>query len=167
MSLSTCWVSSPFLHYENPVCFSLTAEASGFSFGDIMTASRAIPQWMRDEVFKRDKYTCQYCGTKDGPFHCDHVYPWSKGGETSVDNLVTACRRCNGRKSNRVGLWPRKVLFVQPKPMIFTLLFMMALAASILIYMQLYYFLKIDFMSFIIIPSFLLLGVFVCFIKGW
>jgi len=64
---------------------------------------------IRKRVFERDNYTCRYCGDKDGPFHADHVYPFSKGGETSIDNLVTACEFCNHSKHNRIGRWPKPI----------------------------------------------------------
>lgn len=53
----------------------------------------------RQNVFKRDAYTCQYCGVhKD--LTLDHVVPRSKNGKSSWSNLVTACRRCNARKGH-------------------------------------------------------------------
>lgn len=53
----------------------------------------------RQNVFKRDGYTCQYCGThKD--LTLDHVVPRSKNGKSSWSNLVTACKRCNARKGD-------------------------------------------------------------------
>ena len=53
----------------------------------------------RQNVFKRDDYTCQYCGThKD--LTLDHVIPRSKRGKSSWSNLVTACKRCNARKGD-------------------------------------------------------------------
>lgn len=61
---------------------------------------------LRRAVFARDNYTCRYCGSKEGPFHCDHVYPEVKGGETSLNNLVTACRNCNQEKHAKLGVWP-------------------------------------------------------------
>lgn len=67
---------------------------------------RPIPEKMRKLVFKRDGYTCRYCGSKEPPFHADHVYPECRGGETSIDNLVTACESCNLKKASKVGVWP-------------------------------------------------------------
>lgn len=64
---------------------------------------------IRKAVFQRDNHTCRYCGTKEGPFDADHVYPASKGGETSVENLVTACTRCNRKKQATVGMWPKPI----------------------------------------------------------
>lgn len=37
----------------------------------------------------------------------DHVYPESKGGATSVDNLATSCANCNVHKSFKIGQWPK------------------------------------------------------------
>lgn len=65
-----------------------------------------IPPKLREKVFKRDNYTCRYCGTTEGPFHCDHVYPESQGGKTVFNNLATACKRCNLKKYNKIGVWP-------------------------------------------------------------
>lgn len=50
---------------------------------------------------ERDGETCRYCGSKDGPFHIDHVMPWSRGGSNDAGNLVVACSTCNIEKSDR------------------------------------------------------------------
>lgn len=57
----------------------------------------------RHNVFRRDGFTCQYCGDQPGPavLTLDHVTPRALGGPTTWDNLVTACRRCNARKAAR------------------------------------------------------------------
>lgn len=53
----------------------------------------------RHNVFKRDDFSCQYCGTgKD--LTLDHLIPKSKGGKSSWTNLVTACKPCNARKGD-------------------------------------------------------------------
>ena len=57
----------------------------------------------RRNVFKRDDYTCQYCGFKTKnpkKLTIDHVHPRSKGGGTQWTNLVTACPDCNCKKGN-------------------------------------------------------------------
>lgn len=77
---------------------------------------RQVNSQTREQVFERDNYTCRYCGSKEGPFHADHVYPYSKGGETSIDNLVTACQKCNAKKQAKIGLWPKPIgYFEKPK----------------------------------------------------
>jgi 5-methylcytosine-specific restriction endonuclease McrA len=53
------------------------------------------------EVFRRDGYTCQYCGTRTGRLTLDHVVPRHMGGRYAWENLVTACASCNLRKGGR------------------------------------------------------------------
>ena len=56
---------------------------------------------IREYVLQRDHRTCLYCNTRKGPLELDHVVPESKHGAYRIDNLVTACRRCNQRKDNQ------------------------------------------------------------------
>ncbi len=53
----------------------------------------------RQNIFKRDNFECQYCGTKRD-LTLDHVIPSSRGGGHSWTNLVTACKRCNAKKGD-------------------------------------------------------------------
>jgi 5-methylcytosine-specific restriction endonuclease McrA len=53
----------------------------------------------RQNIFKRDGHRCVYCGTHED-LTLDHVLPKSRGGRTSWDNLVSACKRCNARKGD-------------------------------------------------------------------
>ena len=60
---------------------------------------------LRYLVLQRDCFKCCKCGAspaKDSTveLHIDHIIPWSKGGETSLDNLQTLCSKCNIGKSN-------------------------------------------------------------------
>lgn len=57
----------------------------------------------RFEVFKRDSFTCQYCGAKapDVLLQVDHIVPVSKGGTNDILNLITSCQPCNAGKSDR------------------------------------------------------------------
>jgi 5-methylcytosine-specific restriction endonuclease McrA len=43
---------------------------------------------------------CIYCGTEEGPFHRDHIIPYSRGGKDEARNSVDACRPCNYEKGN-------------------------------------------------------------------
>jgi len=56
---------------------------------------------LREIVFNRDDYTCQYCGERGGKLECDHVFPVSRGGSNEFDNLVTACFSCNRSKRDK------------------------------------------------------------------
>lgn len=67
------------------------------------TKRKAISKKTRFEVFKRDKFTCQYCGQSapDVILNADHIVPASKGGDNDIMNLVTSCKDCNAGKSDR------------------------------------------------------------------
>jgi hypothetical protein len=62
----------------------------------------ALSKKLRFNVFKRDLFTCQYCGsTPPGAvLEVDHMHPVSKGGSNDIDNLITACFSCNRGKSD-------------------------------------------------------------------
>jgi len=55
----------------------------------------------RREVFRRDNYTCQYCGRRSFELTVDHVLPKHLGGEHTWTNVVAACPACNHRKGGR------------------------------------------------------------------
>lgn len=63
----------------------------------------AISKSLRFEVFKRDSFTCQYCGRKapDVLLEADHIEPVAKGGSNHILNLTTACKDCNAGKSDK------------------------------------------------------------------
>lgn len=66
---------------------------------------RAIGLRLRFMVMKRDNFKCSMCGrspatTPGLELNIDHIIPWSKGGETTFDNLQTLCSDCNLGKSN-------------------------------------------------------------------
>ena len=79
-----------------------------FQDGEILGAQaepkrKNISKRVRFEVFKRDNFTCQYCG-KSAPqviLEIDHITPVSKGGTNDVTNLVTSCKECNRGKATR------------------------------------------------------------------
>jgi 5-methylcytosine-specific restriction endonuclease McrA len=83
----------------------------------------------RKNIFERDKYTCQYCGTKppskraalrwmeEKALTFDHVVPRSQGGKTTWENIVTSCHDCNRKKGNQTPQqrgWRLKKLPKQP-----------------------------------------------------
>lgn len=73
-----------------------------------MTNFHLPSDWRRKAVFIRDKFKCRYCGCsttiKDHTAPTfrtvDHLIPKSMGGRANFVNLVTACKRCNEKKSN-------------------------------------------------------------------
>lgn len=59
---------------------------------------------LRTAVFERDEFRCRYCGNDAYDrkhLVVDHVIPVDEGRIDTMDNLVTACRSCNGRKGGR------------------------------------------------------------------
>jgi hypothetical protein len=67
--------------------------------------TRNINLRLRFMILQRDNFSCKKCGrspAKDTSviLHIDHIIPWSKGGETEVNNLETLCKNCNLGKSN-------------------------------------------------------------------
>lgn len=63
---------------------------------------KPISKKLRFEVFKRDFFTCTYCGNKPPKIvlEVDHLLPVSRGGKNNIDNLVCSCFDCNRGKSN-------------------------------------------------------------------
>ena len=63
----------------------------------------SIGKKLRFEVFKRDKFTCQYCGkmSPDVILEVDHIKPVAEGGTNDMLNLITSCRDCNRGKGKR------------------------------------------------------------------
>jgi hypothetical protein len=57
----------------------------------------------RKNVYERDQYTCQYCGTRhsSAELNLDHVMPRSRGGKSNWKNIVVTCISCNSRKADR------------------------------------------------------------------
>lgn len=59
---------------------------------------------MRFAVYARDNHRCRKCGRATNDLEVDHIFPISKGGKSSFENLQTLCRRCNLQKSNTVEI---------------------------------------------------------------
>ena len=71
--------------------------------------SRVISERLRLQVYKRDRYRCVTCGRSPAAqpgiiLHVDHVIPFSKGGDTNLENLRTLCDRCNLGKGSDADL---------------------------------------------------------------
>jgi 5-methylcytosine-specific restriction endonuclease McrA len=72
------------------------------------------PAFTRFNVFLRDRFCCQYCGSRDD-LTFDHLLPRSRGGHTTWDNVVAACSPCNLMKGNltinEAKMWPAQMPF--------------------------------------------------------
>ena len=69
-----------------------------------MAKRKSTGKRQRFNIFKRDKFTCQYCGRTPPTIVLvlDHILPVAKGGETVDHNLITSCETCNQGKSDIV-----------------------------------------------------------------
>lgn len=71
-------------------------------FKYVKAFGRSLP-FSKLSVWERDDYICQYCGVKTtkGTVTTDHVYPDSKGGKATYENMVTCCKKCNSKKEDK------------------------------------------------------------------
>jgi 5-methylcytosine-specific restriction endonuclease McrA len=69
----------------------------------------------RKEIFRRDNFTCQYCGKRTDNLTIDHILPRHMGGKHIWSNVVTACASCNHRKGGRTVEEARLRLLRPPK----------------------------------------------------
>ena len=65
---------------------------------------KTVGKGLRFDIFTRDGFTCQYCGTQppQATLQIDHITPVAKGGNNDKMNLITSCQGCNlgkGKKS--------------------------------------------------------------------
>ena len=78
-----------------------------------MSAKRkGLSKKSRFDVFKRDGFTCQYCGAHppQAVLHVDHIVPVAEGGGNEETNLVTACDHCNlGKAANSLESIPQSL----------------------------------------------------------
>jgi 5-methylcytosine-specific restriction endonuclease McrA len=70
----------------------------------------------RMEIFRRDNYTCQYCGNKVKQLTLDHVIPRYRGGQHTWENVVSACGSCNRGKAGRTPKEAGMKLLRTPAP---------------------------------------------------
>lgn len=89
---------------------ALQQNADGILFSPILIEWNSRPErpptseWqiIRNSVFERDGYACRYCGDANSSLDCDHVIPVSRGGSSDIENLATACFRCNRSKGAKL-----------------------------------------------------------------
>ena len=72
-----------------------------------------FPAFTRFNLFLRDRFTCQYCGSPHN-LTFDHVVPRRLGGRTSWENVATACAPCNLRKGGRTPQQAGMPLLLKP-----------------------------------------------------
>lgn len=106
------------LEKANPIAWHDNWEVHSMNWSTQVPAILMLTEYMKPKttirfskanVFLRDGYQCQYCGTHLEKKDCtlDHVLPTSKGGVTAWENSVTACSPCNANKGNNHKIVPK------------------------------------------------------------
>ena len=77
----------------------------------IRTVYRSRVPFSKKNVLIRDGFTCAYCQSDSNRLTIDHIIPRSRGGDTTFENCVAACKGCNHEKGSRTpseaGMYPR------------------------------------------------------------
>ena len=88
---------------------SISSPSTKISLPSVIALKEYVPQkrnpaFTRFNVFLRDRFSCQYCGSElsASELTFDHVVPRSRGGRTNWTNVVAACSPCNLRKGNKL-----------------------------------------------------------------
>jgi len=94
---------------RTPHTFFIREQATGGSMPKKKSKRKSISKKLRFEIFKRDGFSCGYCGNTPPKviLEVDHIEPVSKGGESDINNYITACFDCNrGKGSERLNKIP-------------------------------------------------------------
>jgi hypothetical protein len=62
---------------------------------------KPIPPEIRWQIWERDSYKCQHCGSSED-LSIDHIFPEHLGGTLDLSNLQTLCRSCNCKKGTKI-----------------------------------------------------------------
>jgi len=78
----------------------LAEDKHGLIKATLRKSGRQIDQRISWAVYRRDNYTCRYCGRNDVPLTVDHLILWEVGGPSIEENLVSSCKNCNKARGN-------------------------------------------------------------------
>ena len=81
----------------------------------IRTIYRTGVAFCKKNVLIRDGFKCAYCGSTKFRLTIDHIIPKSKGGKSTFENCVAACKPCNTRKGDQLPSRINMFLKVQPR----------------------------------------------------
>lgn len=109
-TLEVCLVRSPSVTVELPLIVELTSD----DVPDVAFATASASGYAsRMAILRRDEHTCGYCG--DFGDTIDHIFPKSRGGGNTWQNLVTACYSCNQFKGARTPEECGMLLWFDPR----------------------------------------------------
>lgn len=93
------WIK--FLRFSDDPQMVVTDEERKIVKAIVRKGTRQLNEIQRYKVFRRDNFTCQYCGKKDLPLTIDEYLCQDLGGACIPENQKTACRPCNKSKANK------------------------------------------------------------------
>ena len=67
----------------------------------IRKSMRVVDTTISWNCFRRDNYTCRYCGNSKIPLTVDHLVLWEEGGPSTEANMLSACKKCNKTRGNK------------------------------------------------------------------
>ena len=67
----------------------------------VRKSSRSVDQVVNWACFRRDDYTCRYCGNNRIPLTVDHLVRWEEGGPSIEANMLSACKKCNKTRGDK------------------------------------------------------------------
>jgi hypothetical protein len=77
-------------------------------------STRQIEQAVSWNVYRRDNYTCRYCGNDKIALTVDHLVRWEEGGPSIEANLVASCRKCNKTRGDMsYGDWLKDPFYLR------------------------------------------------------
>jgi hypothetical protein len=97
-------------HSDDPTFTEYTDETRKVVKAVIRKGTRQVIQDVVWATYRRDNFTCVYCGRNDLPLTFDHYVAQAFGGAWTVENGRTACRPCNKKKANKtVAEWEEEM----------------------------------------------------------
>ena len=90
-----------FLQFSDDPQLVITDEERKIIKAIVRKGTRQLSEIQRYQVFRRDNFTCQYCGKKDVPLTIDEYMCQELGGACIPENQKTSCRPCNKAKANK------------------------------------------------------------------
>lgn len=80
----------------------------------VRKSQRQVDSQISWNVFRRDNFSCRYCGAEHLPLTVDHLVRWEDGGPSIEANLVASCRKCNKvRGDTAYAAWLRHPYYLE------------------------------------------------------
>jgi 5-methylcytosine-specific restriction endonuclease McrA len=109
------------VHWKRAICLQAKGKVALFKVPAVMrliklirTIYRTGVAFCKKNVFIRDGFKCAYCGAEKLRLTIDHIIPKSRGGKSTFENCVAACKPCNIKKGHQTPREAKMYLNVRP-----------------------------------------------------